>query len=75
SSKSGGAGGRSRTNVASKRAARGGTVGPRTTTPSAAVGKQTTGAGSCSAWKTFYTYDSPGIKVGPVPVLMMAFVL
>ena len=46
SSKPGGAGGRSHTNAATRRAARGGTVGPRTATPSAAAGSQTTPAGS-----------------------------
>ncbi|XP_022902221.1 protein transport protein Sec61 subunit beta [Onthophagus taurus] len=29
------------------------------------------GAGSVGMWK-FYTDDSPGIKVGPVPVLVMS---
>jgi protein transport protein SEC61 subunit beta len=72
SSKSGGARGRSRTNAATRRAARGGTVGQRKATPSAAAGSRTTGAGSCSARKMFYTNDSAGIKVGPVPVLIMA---
>merc|ERR1712117_479163 len=30
-------------------------------------------AGSTNMWK-FYTEDSPGIKVGPVPVLVMSLV-
>jgi protein transport protein SEC61 subunit beta len=63
SSKSRGARGSSCTNAATRRAARGGTVGQRTTTSSATAG---------SARKMFYTQDSPGIKVGPVPVLVMA---
>lgn len=72
SSKSEGAGGRARTKAATRRAARGGTVGQGTATRSAAAGSRTTGAGSCSARKMFYTYDSSGIKVGPVPVLVLA---
>lgn len=58
-SKSGGAGKKSRNKAATRRAAKEGTVG-------------TAEAGSRSAGKMFYTYDSPGIKVGPVPVLVMA---
>ncbi|PNF33580.1 Protein transport protein Sec61 subunit beta, partial [Cryptotermes secundus] len=57
-SKSRGAGNIPRNKAATKRAARGGTVG-------------TTGVGICSARNRFYTCES-GIKVGPVPVLAMA---
>merc|ERR1711911_494210 len=32
---------------------------------------RTTGANSGGMWK-FYTDDSPGVKVGPVPVLVMS---
>ncbi|XKL59026.1 hypothetical protein PGB90_000042 [Kerria lacca] len=38
-----------------------------TTTRSRAAG----GAGSGGMWR-FYTDDSPGVKVGPVPVLVMS---
>lgn len=64
-SKSGDAGGRYRTKAAARRAAGGGTVKQRPAASSAAVG-------ACSARKMFYTHDSPGIKVGPVPVLILA---
>lgn len=54
----------------------GGQVKQRKTTSSAsssasAARARGTGAGSGGMWR-FYTDDSPGIKVGPVPVLVMS---
>jgi len=40
-------------------------------TTSTASKKSTGGASSAGMWR-FYTEDSPGIKVGPVPVLIMS---
>ncbi|KDR21342.1 protein transport protein Sec61 subunit beta [Zootermopsis nevadensis] len=74
SSTSVGAGSRSPTKAVAPRAASGGTVRQRKATPSssaAAARNRTTGAGSGGMWR-FYTDDSPGIKVGPVPVLVMS---
>uniref|UniRef100_A0A3B3SYG2 Protein transport protein Sec61 subunit beta n=1 Tax=Paramormyrops kingsleyae TaxID=1676925 RepID=A0A3B3SYG2_9TELE len=34
-------------------------------------GRSTTSAGTGGMWR-FYTEDSPGLKVGPVPVLVMS---
>jgi len=44
-------------------------------TPSSGAGraKPTAGGGSAGMWR-FYTEDSPGIKVGPVPVLVMSLI-
>ncbi|ESO02478.1 hypothetical protein HELRODRAFT_184994 [Helobdella robusta] len=41
--------------------------------PASTVGskKSSGGAGGAGMWR-FYTEDSPGIKVGPVPVLVMS---
>jgi protein transport protein SEC61 subunit beta len=67
-----GAGSRSLTNAAAKRAASGGTVRQRKAMPLATAARnQTAGSGSDGMWR-FYTRDSPGIKVGAVPVLVMA---
>ncbi|KAJ8983770.1 hypothetical protein NQ317_000328 [Molorchus minor] len=41
----------------------------KTTTTTTA--RRNTGAGTGGMWR-FYTDDSPGIKVGPVPVLVMS---
>lgn len=41
------------------------------TNSSSAARARGTGAGSGGMWR-FYTDDSPGIKVGPVPVLVMS---
>ncbi|XP_050097150.1 protein transport protein Sec61 subunit beta [Anopheles aquasalis] len=43
----------------------------KTTTTTTAARNRTTGTGSGGMWR-FYTDDSPGIKVGPVPVLVMS---
>ncbi|CRK86223.1 CLUMA_CG000092, isoform A [Clunio marinus] len=72
----------SQTSVGSKSAApRGGSNAPSsggnlkqrktTTTTATAPRSNRTGAGSGGMWR-FYTDDSPGIKVGPVPVLVMS---
>ncbi|XP_055857189.1 protein transport protein Sec61 subunit beta [Episyrphus balteatus] len=52
-------------------AAGGSNVKQRKTTTTAARSRTTGGAGSGGMWR-FYTDDSPGIKVGPVPVLVMS---
>lgn len=65
-----GAGSRSPTKAVAPRAASGGTVRQRKAAPSTSR-TRTTGAGSGGMWR-FYTDDSPGIKVGPVPVLVMS---
>lgn len=43
----------------------------KTTNSTTAARSRTTGAGTGGMWR-FYTDDSPGIKVGPVPVLVMS---
>jgi len=43
----------------------------RKTTTTTSARNRTTGTGSGGMWR-FYTDDSPGIKVGPVPVLVMS---
>ncbi|KAI8120023.1 hypothetical protein FF38_00764 [Lucilia cuprina] len=42
-----------------------------TSSTTAARSRTTGGAGTGGMWR-FYTDDSPGIKVGPVPVLVMS---
>ncbi|XP_077292215.1 sec61 translocon subunit beta [Arctopsyche grandis] len=49
----------------------GGTVRQRKATPTTSVRNRNTGTSSGGMWR-FYTDDSPGIKVGPVPVLVMS---
>lgn len=50
----------------------GGTVRQRKTASSApASSRKAAGSSSAGMWR-FYTEDSPGIKVGPVPVLVMS---
>lgn len=49
----------------------GGTVRQRKTATTTSTRSRNTGAGSDEMWM-FYTDDSPGIKVGPVPVLVMS---
>ncbi|XP_065163132.1 protein transport protein Sec61 subunit beta [Atheta coriaria] len=49
----------------------GGTVRQRKTTTTTAARTTRGGAGTGGMWR-FYTDDSPGIKVGPVPVLVMS---
>ncbi|XP_013774360.1 protein transport protein Sec61 subunit beta-like [Limulus polyphemus] len=66
-------GGRS-PNAMSPRSSGGSTVKQRKTVSGAAGGGRTRGpaaAGTGGMWR-FYTDDSPGIKVGPVPVLVMS---
>ncbi|CAI9716930.1 Hypothetical predicted protein [Octopus vulgaris] len=43
----------------------------KTTTTTAKRSATTAGGGGAGMWR-FYTEDSPGIKVGPVPVLVMS---
>ncbi|CAH0700687.1 unnamed protein product [Spodoptera exigua] len=74
SSTSVGSGGRSPSKATTApRSSSGGTVRQRksTTTTTAARNRSTAGAGSGGMWR-FYTDDSPGVKVGPVPVLVMS---
>ncbi|KAG8185880.1 hypothetical protein JTE90_028884 [Oedothorax gibbosus] len=66
-----GAGSRSPKSMA-PRAGSGSTVKQRKTGSTNASNRtRTTGANSGGMWR-FYTDDSPGIKVGPVPVLVMS---
>ncbi|XP_018424352.1 PREDICTED: protein transport protein Sec61 subunit beta [Nanorana parkeri] len=66
-----GASGRSPSKAVSPRAA-GSTVRQRKTTSSAARSSaRAPSAGTGGMWR-FYTEDSPGLKVGPVPVLVMS---
>merc|ERR1712038_1811813 len=69
-----GSGGRSPSAGSPRAGGGGGTVRQRKTT--AGAGSRTTvsragGTSSGGMWR-FYTDDSPGIKVGPVPVLVMS---
>eukprot|EP00095_Tigriopus_kingsejongensis_P012394 maker-scaffold1164_size58058-snap-gene-0.13 protein:Tk12394 transcript:maker-scaffold1164_size58058-snap-gene-0.13-mRNA-1 annotation:"transport protein sec61 subunit beta" len=69
-----GSGSRSPKAASSPRAGAGSTLRQRKPTSSARAGTTTTRAGGTSSggmWR-FYTDDSPGIKVGPVPVLVMS---
>lgn len=50
----------------------GSNVRQRKTTTTAAKRTATTGGGGGAGMWRFYTEDSPGIKVGPVPVLVMS---
>merc|ERR1739838_890721 len=65
-----GAGGRSPARTVSPRAG-GGTVRQRKTTSTATSGRSAASTGGM--WR-FYTDDSPGIKVGPLPVLVGSLV-
>ncbi|XP_002154626.1 protein transport protein Sec61 subunit beta [Hydra vulgaris] len=49
----------------------GSAVRNRKATSSTAVRRSTSAGGPQNMWR-FYTEDSPGIKVGPVPVLVMS---
>ncbi|XP_032530012.1 protein transport protein Sec61 subunit beta [Danaus plexippus] len=73
SSTSVGSGGRSPTKATGvPRSSTGGTVRQRkSTTTTTAARNRSTGAGTGGMWR-FYTDDSPGVKVGPVPVLVMS---
>jgi len=77
SSTSVGAGGRSpRAMPTRSSAGTGGTVKQRKTgasTAGSSSGRTRNAANSAGMWR-FYTDDSPGIKVGPVPVLIMSLV-
>ncbi|KAJ3660428.1 hypothetical protein Zmor_004877 [Zophobas morio] len=64
--------GRSPSKAVAPRSNAGSTVRQRkATTTTVAPRNRNTGAGSGGMWR-FYTDDSPGIKVGPVPVLVMS---
>jgi len=71
SSTSVGSGTRSPTKLAARSSAGGSNLKQRKTTTTTAARNRTTGTGSGGMWR-FYTDDSPGIKVGPVPVLVMS---
>ncbi|XP_076184108.1 sec61 translocon subunit beta [Ptiloglossa arizonensis] len=71
SSTSVGATGRSPSKVIAPRTSGSSTVRQRKTATSTSTRNRNTGAGSGGMWR-FYTDDSPGIKVGPVPVLVMS---
>ncbi|KAE8736880.1 hypothetical protein FOCC_FOCC017665 [Frankliniella occidentalis] len=71
SSTSVGSGGRSPSKAVASRPSGGGTVRQRKTTSSTAPRSRAAGTSSGGMWR-FYTDDSPGIKVGPVPVLVMS---
>ncbi|CAH0557603.1 unnamed protein product [Brassicogethes aeneus] len=71
SSTSVGANSRSPSKAVAPRSSTGGTVRQRkSTTTTSTFSKRNPGAAS-GMWR-FYTDDSPGIKVGPVPVLVMS---
>ncbi|XP_045178435.1 protein transport protein Sec61 subunit beta-like [Mercenaria mercenaria] len=58
----------------SPRSGGGSTVRQRKTPSSGGAGRaKPAGGGSAGMWR-FYTEDSPGIKVGPVPVLVMSLI-
>ncbi|XP_045462411.1 protein transport protein Sec61 subunit beta-like [Harmonia axyridis] len=62
---------RSPSKAVAPRSTNGSTVRQRKTTTTTAARSKNTGAGTGGMWR-FYTDDSPGIKVGPVPVLVMS---
>lgn len=64
-------GARSPGKAVAPRSSTGSTVRHRKTPTATSGSKKTTAAGSAGMWR-FYTEDSPGIKVGPVPVLVMS---
>ncbi|XP_055703609.1 protein transport protein Sec61 subunit beta [Phlebotomus papatasi] len=69
-----GSGGRSpsKPSAAPRTATSGGLKQRKTTSSSSSAGRtRAPGGGSGGMWR-FYTDDSPGIKVGPVPVLVMS---
>ncbi|KAG4066425.1 hypothetical protein HA402_007061 [Bradysia odoriphaga] len=69
-----GSGTRSPSKLTAPRASAGGSnLKQRKTTTTTSARNRTTGTGSGGMWR-FYTDDSPGIKVGPVPVLVMSLV-
>lgn len=66
-----GSGGRSPSKAVAPRSSMGSSVRQRKTTTTTTTARRNTGAGTGGMWR-FYTDDSPGIKVGPVPVLVMS---
>ncbi|XP_011496596.1 PREDICTED: protein transport protein Sec61 subunit beta [Ceratosolen solmsi marchali] len=62
---------RSPSKAVASRTGLGGAVRQRKSTPATSVRNRNTGTNSGGMWR-FYTDDSPGIKVGPVPVLVMS---
>ncbi|KAF6214831.1 hypothetical protein GE061_009574 [Apolygus lucorum] len=64
-------GSRSPAKVIATRSSTAGTVRQRKTTTTTAARTRQTGSNNGGMWR-FYTDDSPGIKVGPVPVLVMS---
>ncbi|XP_018395268.1 PREDICTED: protein transport protein Sec61 subunit beta [Cyphomyrmex costatus] len=63
--------GRSPSKSIAPRTSGSGTVRQRKTTVTTSARNRNTGTSSGGMWR-FYTDDSPGIKVGPVPVLVMS---
>jgi len=72
SSTSVGAGGRSPRAGAGGRPAGGGTTVRQRKAPTTTATRSTRPSTSTGSMWRFYTDDSPGIKVGPVPVLVMS---
>lgn len=66
-----GSGTRSPSKLSAPRSAGSSNLKQRKTTTTTSARNRTTGTGSGGMWR-FYTDDSPGIKVGPVPVLVMS---
>lgn len=66
-----GAGGRSPSKAIAPRTGGSGTVRQRKTATTTSTKSRSTGAGSGGMWR-FYTDESPGFKVGPMPVLVMS---
>ncbi|KAF7400826.1 protein transport protein Sec61 subunit beta [Vespula maculifrons] len=66
-----GSAGRSPSKAIAPRAGGSGTVRQRKTATATSSRNRNTGTSSGGMWR-FYTDDSPGIKVGPVPVLVMS---
>jgi len=71
SSTSVGSAGRSPSKAVAPRSGGGSTVRQRKAAPASAGRSKPGGAGAAGMWR-FYTEDSPGIKVGPVPVLVIS---
>jgi len=68
----GGAGRSGASKSITPRASAGGTTA-RQRKPAASGGARKAAGNSAGMWR-FYTEDSPGIKVGPVPVLVMSLI-
>ncbi|XP_057303255.1 protein transport protein Sec61 subunit beta-like [Hydractinia symbiolongicarpus] len=67
-----GSSGRSPGKASSPKGGSGSTVRSRKGTSSSTTTRRAAGAGGPQNMWRFYTEDSPGIKVGPVPVLVMS---